>query len=81
MAEERLPSSEERSYQRDMLRSWMKERFDKIDEDNEKIKTDVDTVKEQVLRHGIYWDIVKYSVISAGGIAATVGGWLGLHQK
>lgn len=78
---EKESPSEERSYQRDVLRDWMKERFDKVDKDNEEIAKDLKTISDTVIQHSTYWGIVKWALISSGGVGAAVLSFFGLHPS
>ena len=54
------------------------DRFDKVDQDNAAIKKDVSTIKADVARHSMYWDITKYAV---PGALASFLSYLGLTSN
>lgn len=52
---------------------WIRDRFDKVDRDNEAIKTKLAAVHDKVNRHAVYWDITRRA---AYALAASVCAWL-----
>lgn len=59
-------------------RTWLAERFDKVDEDNADIKKELKTVRDTVTTHSVYWSITKWSV---AGIIGTVLSWFGVSYR
>ena len=52
-------------------KQWLSDRLDRIDTDNTVILQKVDKITATVTRHGVYWDIVKWTVVSGAGVAAS----------
>jgi hypothetical protein len=61
-------------------REWLIERFDRIDQDNKDIKTELMEVHSTVMRHSAYWNVVKYLAGSGGAIAAFLS-FVGYDKK
>lgn len=60
---------------------WIAQRFDKVDADNKDIKDELQVVKDKVVLHGVYWDIVKYCVVAGGGISGAIAAIFGWNHK
>lgn len=78
---EKESAADERSYQRDVLLDWMKERFDKVDEDNDELKKELKTISTTVVQHSTYWGIVKWALVSCGGLITATLAYFGIHPK
>ena len=55
------------------------DRFDRVDQDNAEIKTDISSVKLDVARHSMYWDITRYAGYTTITSLLAYFGWTKSH--
>ena len=60
---------------------WIRDRFDRVDEDNKEINDTVQVIKEKVNRHDTYWSLTKWIASGAAGSATAIAAFFGFHQK